>query len=148
LTGAATLDTGQGQLGGRLAEALGQAQILDAWQVEVIDGKARAALQRRGDFVTVETTLPAVITIVSGALKPRYPDGVRLVNVYQGVGEVAEAVEEWSVSDLVDADALRPLLRPAGRDFPPERERGVRVDGTPEEMAQAVLRALRQRMGR
>jgi hypothetical protein len=73
---------------------------------------------------------------------------VRLVNIYKGIGEIAEALEQWDVSDLVDADRLKPLLECRGQDFPPERERGTRVSGTPEEMAQSVADALRERMGR
>jgi electron transfer flavoprotein beta subunit len=42
LTGATMLDTGQGQLGPRLAEALGWPQIVEAWQAEVVNGKVQA----------------------------------------------------------------------------------------------------------
>jgi electron transfer flavoprotein alpha/beta subunit len=98
--------------------------------------------------VAVEADLPAVVTLLPGALKPRYPDGTRLINVYRGVGEVAEGLERWDVADLVDAEALKPLLEWRGREFPPERELGTRVSGTPEEMAQEVASALRQRVGR
>ncbi|MFQ6100976.1 MAG: electron transfer flavoprotein subunit beta/FixA family protein [Anaerolineae bacterium] len=166
LTGATTLDTGQGQLGLRLAEALGWPQIADAWQTQVADGKVQAVRHasppllvgggRGNGYVTVEADLPVVVTVVPGALKLRYPDGVRLINVYRGVGEVAEGLEQWDVADpstglragLVDETALRPLLERRGRDFPPERERGVRVSGTPEEMARAAADALRQRVRR
>ncbi len=158
LTGATMLDTGQGQLGPRLAEALGCSQILDAWQVETSDGQVRAvrrvspplAGEEGGGsgYVTVETDLPAVVTVLPRSLKPRYPDGVRLINIYKGVGEVAEALEQWDVADLVEEEALKPLLERRGQDFPPERERGVRVSGTPEEMAQAMADALRQHVGR
>jgi electron transfer flavoprotein beta subunit len=155
LTGATTMDTGQGQLGSRLAEALSCPQILDAWQVKADDGKAQAVVHSSsppmggsGGYVTVETDLPAVITMLPGSLKLRYPDGVRLINVYKGVGEIAAALEQWDVADLVEADALNPLLERRGQDFPPERERGVRVGGLPAEMAQAAADALRQRVGR
>jgi electron transfer flavoprotein beta subunit len=162
LTGATTLGTGQGQLGPRLAEALGCPQILDAWQVTVIDGKVQAVtrpttlptgVNGEGGYVTVETDLPAVVTTLPGSLRLRYPDGVRLINVYKGVGGISEALERWDVTDLVDPEALRPLLERRGQDFPPERERGVRVSGTLEEMAQEAAnalkaRALRQRVGR
>ena len=146
LTGATTLDTGQGPIGARLAEALSRPQILDAWQVEVSDGKVQAVRQERTGFVAVEADLPAVVTVLPGVLKPRYPDGVRLINVYKGVGEVAGALEQWDVADLVDEDGLKPLSERRGQDFPPERERGTRVDGTPSEMAQAVAAVLRQRV--
>ena len=158
LTGATTMDTGQGQLGPRLAEALGWPQIVGVWQVEATDGQVQAVLQKGTDYVTVEADLPAVVTILPGALKPRYPDGVRLINVYRA----DDAVEKWDVSDpstgsgqapstglragMVDEAALQPLLEKRGQDFPPERERGVRLSGTPEEMAQALAGALRQRV--
>jgi electron transfer flavoprotein alpha/beta subunit len=159
LTGATTLDTGQGQLGLRLAEALGWPQVVGASHVEAVDGRVQAVRQcsspplvggggGRIDYVAVEADLPAVVTLLPGALKPRYPDGTRLINVYRGVGEVAEGLERWDVADLVDAEALKPLLERRGRDFPPERERGTRASGIPEEMAQEVASALRQRVGR
>jgi electron transfer flavoprotein alpha/beta subunit len=147
LAGAAKLDSGQAQLGARLAEALGCPQILDAWQVEMGDGKVKVVRQEEGGFTAVEATLPAVVTVLPGVLKPRYPDGARLINIYKHVGEIAEALEEWGVADLVDAEALKPLLERRGQDFPEERERGTRVSGTVKEMAQAAASALRQRMG-
>nr|HID13251.1 electron transfer flavoprotein subunit beta/FixA family protein [Anaerolineae bacterium] len=144
LTGATTLDTGQSQLGPRLAEALGWPQIVGAWRAEVADGRVQAVLQEGAGYVTVEADLPAVVTVLPGALKPRYPDGVRLINVYRA----EDAVEKWDVSDLVDEAALQPLLEKRGQDFPPERERGVRLEGLPAEMAQALADALRQRVCR
>jgi len=148
LTGATTMDTGQGQLGLRLAEALGWPQIAGAWAVEVADGHVQAVLGEGTGYVTVEADLPAVVTVLPGVLKPRYPDGVRLINVYKGVGDLAAALEQWDVNDLVDAEALTPLVERRGQDFPPERERGARVSGTPEEMAQVLADALRQRVRR
>jgi electron transfer flavoprotein beta subunit len=148
LTGATTMDTGQGQLGLRLAEALGWPQIAGAWAVEVADGHVQAVLGEGTGYVTVEADLPAVVTVLPGVLKPRYPDGVRLINVYKGVGDLAAALEQWDVNDLVDAEALTPLVERRGQDFPPERERGARASGTPEEMAQVLADALRQRLRR
>ena len=80
LIGATTLDSGQGQLGPRLAEALGWPQIVSAWQVEVADGQVQAVQKHGAGYVAVEADLPAVVTVLPGALKPRYPDGVRLIN--------------------------------------------------------------------
>jgi electron transfer flavoprotein beta subunit len=144
LTGATTMDTGQGQLGPRLAEALGWPQIVGAWAVEAADGLVQAVLRDGTGYVTVEADLPALVTMSPATLKLRYPDGVRLINVYRA----EDAVERWDVGDLVDEGVLQPLLEKRGQDFPPERERGVRVSGTPEEMAQALAGALRQRVRR
>jgi len=144
LTGATTMDTGQGQLGPRLAEALGWPQIVGAWVVEAADGLVQAVLRDGAGYVAVEADLPALVTMSPGTLKLRYPDGVRLINVYRA----EDAVERWDVGDLADEGVLQPLLEKRGQDFPPERERGVRVSGTPEEMAQALAGALRQRVRR
>lgn len=148
LTGATTLDTGQSQLGARLAESLGWPQVLNAWAVEVADGAARAVLNDGAGYVGVEVSLPAVVTIRPGALKPRYPNGVRLINIYKGVGEIAQALERWSATNLVEADALTPVVERRGQDFPPERERGTRLTGSPEEIARAAAEALCERLPR
>lgn len=144
LTGATTMDTGQGQLGPRLAEALSWPQIVGAWAVQAADGYVQAIIKDGTGYVTAEADMPAVVTMLPGTLKLRYPDGVRLINVYRA----QEAVEHWNVSDLVDEEMLQPLLEVRGQDFPPERERGARVGGTPEEMAQVLTDALRQRVRR
>jgi electron transfer flavoprotein beta subunit len=142
LTGAATMEAGQSQLGPRLAEALDWSQIVGAWAVETADGRVQAVLKDGTGYVTVETDVPAVVTMLPGTLDLRYPDGARLINVYR----TPDAVEHWDVGDLVDEEMLQPLLEKRGQDFPPERERGVHVSGTPEEMAQALADALRQRV--
>jgi electron transfer flavoprotein beta subunit len=148
LAGTTTLDTGQGQLGIRLAEALGWPQIVGAWSVEAIDGRVQAVRQGGDQYVLVEADLPAVVMLQPGALKPRYADGVRLINIYRGEGEIAGALEQWDVADLLAPDELTPLLENRGRDFPPERKLGERAEGAPEEVAQTVADVLRQRLRR
>ena len=147
LLGSTTLDTGQSQLGPRLAEILGWPQITDAWQVKVVDTKAQVVRQKGAGYVTLEVDLPAVVTLVPGALKLRYPDGVRLINIYKEQGEIADALEQWELADLVDTESLVPLVERRGRDFPPERELGVRASGTLEEQAQAAAQALQKWAG-
>jgi electron transfer flavoprotein beta subunit len=147
LSGVTTLDTDQGQLGIRLAEALGWPQIVGAWSVKATNGRLQA-VRRDGSsqYVLVEADLPVTATVQPGALKPRYANGVRLINIFRGEGEIAEALEQWDVADLLAPDERAPLLESRGRDFPPERKRGERVEGALEEMAQAVADALRQRL--
>lgn len=139
LTGATTLDTNQGQLGPRLAEALGRPLIAEAWQMEIADGKAHAVIRQGSEYVTVEADLPAVVTVAAGAPKLRYPNGVRLINVYRD----PNAVERWNVSEWVDEAALQPVIEKRGQDFPPERERGVRFSGSPQELADILRQRAR-----
>lgn len=142
LVGAATLDTGQGQLGPRLAQALGWAQLVDVWQLQVNGGRAQAVIRDGREFVVVEADLPAVATVETGAPPLRYPDGTRLINVYRDPA----GVEAWPLSESVDRESMRPVVELRGQDFPPERERGVHVVGSPSEMAQAVANQLLPRL--
>ena len=144
LTGATTLDTNQSQLGPRVAAALDWPQIVNAWGVDVADRCVRAICQNEGRYDMLEADLPAVVTVLPGALEPRYPDGVRLVNVFRGDGELAAGLSQWDVGDLVAPEALRPSLRLRGPTFPPERERGVRVSGPLGEMVQSAVDALKR----
>lgn len=146
LVGATTLDTGQGQLGPRLAEALGWPQITGAWSVEAVNGCLRAVRQDGDGYLLVEADLPATVTMEPGSLKPRYANGVRLINIYRGEGEMAEALEQWDVADLLAADEMAALLESRGRDFPPERTRGERVEGGLEDVTRTVADALQQRL--
>jgi electron transfer flavoprotein alpha/beta subunit len=148
LAGATTLDAGQGQLGIRLAEALGWPQIVGAWSVEAVNGCLQAVLQGGREYVLVESDLPVVVMVRAGAMKARYADGVRLINIYRGQGEIGESLEEWDTGDLLPPDEVAPVLESRGRDFPPERMLGQRVAGTPEEAAGIVADALRQRLRR
>ncbi|MGD2146261.1 MAG: hypothetical protein PVH41_06190 [Anaerolineae bacterium] len=146
MVGSNTLDTGDQQLGIRLAEALGWPQLVRALSVETRDGCARAVGRHGGQLLLVEANLPAVVTVRAGALKPRYPNGRRLINIYRGEGEIAGTLEQWNIADLLTPDELTPLVESRGLDFPPERQRGERVAGSLEEIAQAVAEALRQRL--
>ena len=142
LLGAETLDTGHSQLGARLAGALRWPQILNAWHVELIHGKIRAAQQVGTEYMYVEGGMPVVVTIAPGARRLRYPDGAQLINAYRH----ADAVEAWDVYNLADGIALQPLVVHSGQEFPPARERGTRLKGTAEQMAQALTEALSQRL--
>jgi electron transfer flavoprotein beta subunit len=146
LSGVTTLDTGQGQLGIRVAEALGWPQIVGAWSVKTANGRLQAVRQDGDHYVLVEADLPAAVTVQPGALKPRYANGVRLINIFRGEGEITETLEQWDVAELLAPDELAPLLESRGRDFPPERKHGERVAGAQEEMAQTVADALFQRL--
>jgi electron transfer flavoprotein alpha/beta subunit len=158
LTGATTMDTGQGQLGPRLAEALGWPQIVGVWQVEAADGQVQAVLQKGTDYVTVEADLPAVVTIPStGSGQAPSTGSGQAPSTGSGQAPSTGSGQAPSTgltatstrggrAGMVDEAALQPLLEKRGQDFPPERERGVRLSGTPEEMAQALAGALRQRV--
>lgn len=142
LLGSTTLDMGSGQLGPRLAEALGWPQILSAWEVAVDKGHVQAVVATDDGFVRAKTAAPVLVTVPPGALTLRYANGVKLINVYRA----ANVVESWEAHDLVAETELRATTTVLGRDFPPERERAVRVAGPPDEMAKSVCAQILSRV--
>jgi len=145
MAGATILDTGQSQLGGRLAELLGWPHIHGAWSVEAGDGLVRTVCLRGSDYVVFEVDLPAVVLMAPGALRPRYADGARLINVYRGTGDMQDVLVRWNVDEHLSSTETSPLIKSIGRDFPAERQRGELIEGTPSEVARTVAEALRDR---
>jgi len=56
-----------------VAELLGMPALTFARKVEHSDGTIRIERQTGGGYDVVETTLPALVTVTSGAVEPRYP---------------------------------------------------------------------------
>jgi electron transfer flavoprotein beta subunit len=135
LCGDRSLDTGAGEVGPRLAEALGWPQVLGALDVSVSDRRARAVKANGKGFVALEVGLPALVTVAAGANQPRYPHGGRIMQSYREY-----QLEAWTAADVgMNEDELKPLLENRGQSFPPERQRGTVLD-SPEELVRLLKR--------
>ena len=140
VAGRASGDTGAGQIGPRLAEALGYAQITDVYALSAGDGGVEATRRWGGGFATVKAALPAVVTVAPEAFPPRYAHGARIINAYREWD-----VPVWSAADLELAEAaLTPLLVKRGESFPPPLEVGEVFEGEPDSLAGDVIAVLRQ----
>jgi len=139
ITGRASGDTGAGQTGPRLAEALGLAQVTDVYALAP-QGGGLAAVRRWGNgYATVTVELPAVITVAPQAFPPRYPQGARIMSAYR-----EWQVQQWAAGDLgLDQAALTSLLTLRRQGFPPPLPVGEQFQGDPAGVAQDVLAALR-----
>jgi len=142
LTGEATRDTGWSQLAGRLAEALGWPQVLRAWRVQLEGTELHLERSMDGSFENVSCVLPAVVSVASGSNPLRYPRGALLINTYRS----HDSVTRWPLQELMPEADLQPLLEYKEMHFPPERERGQRVAGSPSEMAAALVAAIARRL--
>lgn len=132
-------DTGAGQIGARLAGALGYAQITDAYTLAVVAGAVRATRSWGTGYATVEASLPAVVTVAPRAFPPRYAHGARIMSAYRDWN-----VSVWDAQDLeLDEAAHLPLLALRREGFPPPLEVGEKYRGDPEEVAQEAVMALR-----
>jgi electron transfer flavoprotein beta subunit len=98
LCGRQAIDGDTAQVGPQTAEKLGVPQITCVSRVdEVSEGRVVATRSVEGGFETLESTLPALLTITSEANEPR-PPSVKLVMVYKDVA--AEALPEYDDSYL------------------------------------------------
>jgi electron transfer flavoprotein beta subunit len=140
LAGRESGDTGAGQIGPRLAQALGYTQVTDVYALTVTGGTLQATRRWGEDFAAVEASLPAVVTVAPQAFRPRYAHGARIMNAYR---EWEVAV--WDAEDLQLAEAaLTPLLAFRGESFPPPLEVGEIYRGDPASVAQDAVMTLKQ----
>jgi electron transfer flavoprotein beta subunit len=132
-------DTGAGQVGPRLAEALGAAQVTDAYALALADDRLQATRRWGDGYAAVEAPLPAVVSVAPEAFVPRYAHGARIMNAYRDW-----QVTTWGAADLeLDEADLRPLLVQRRESFPPPLEVGEVFRGRATDVAQDVVMALR-----
>ncbi|MGD8625466.1 MAG: electron transfer flavoprotein subunit beta/FixA family protein [Anaerolineae bacterium] len=140
ITGRQSADTGAGQIGPRLAEALGYAQVTDVYVLAAAaGGKVRATRRWAAGYAAVEASLPAVVTVAPEAFPPRYAHGARIMNAYR-----QWQVTTWDAADLaLDDAALEPRLAFRSQSFPPPLEIGEQFRGAATDVAQEVILALK-----
>jgi electron transfer flavoprotein beta subunit len=139
IAGRQSADTGAGQIGPRLAEALGHAQVTDVYALAAAEGKVRATRRWGAGYAAVEAALPAVVTVAPEAFPPRYAHGARIMNAYR-----EWQVTTWGAADLaLDDAALEPRLAFRSETFPPPLEVGEQFRGAAADVAQEVILALK-----
>jgi electron transfer flavoprotein beta subunit len=143
LVGERALDTDDGQVGPRLAEALGWPLLSRALHLEV-NGRVVHSVKKVGDgAIAEEADLPALVTIPRDSHPPRYAHAGRLLQAYAD-----EKIEQWSAADLgMDAASLEPLAQVRGSVLPPERQLGARLSGTTDEIATKLASQLYDSLG-
>jgi electron transfer flavoprotein beta subunit len=134
--GATALDSGAGELPGRLAEVLGWPMLAEVQTIEEIEDNLLRVSQ---SALRAETNLPSLLTVPQDANEPRYIYGVRAINAYR-----EEQVMTWGLDDLgLSPDGLEPSTSIAGRRFPPERALGTQLEGSIEEAVESLVAQLR-----
>lgn len=141
LLGSEVLDADLAQLGARLAAALDWPYINAALDVSAASGDAvRATVaDPAGGFHGLEADLPAVVSVARDSNRPRYAPAAQIITAFS----VPDAIETLTLEDLGEADQS-PRVTARGESFPPERVLGRQLEGTLDQMAQAVAESLRQ----
>jgi electron transfer flavoprotein beta subunit len=133
-------DTGAGQIGPRLAGALGYTQVTDVCALIAGEGQIKATRRWHDAYAAVEATFPVVVSVAPEAFPGRYPHGARIINAYQ-----QWEVTVWGASDLeLGEAALEPMLVPRGESYPPPVEVGEVFRGEADTIAQEAIMTLWQ----
>jgi electron transfer flavoprotein beta subunit len=139
LTGAIGLIDGSGGLAARLAALLGWPVILDAVQLVSGDAGLAALIALEGEGRLAPVAGPAVIAVMPGPRRPRWPHAARIANAWR-----AGLVEICSPAELgLAEETLAPDTEPGGLALRPERTRGQVISGSVTDAAAAVLEILR-----
>jgi len=142
LAGKQAIDDDSAQVPAALAANLDWPQILFVRKTESIDD-AKAVLQRTTEegFDTVETSLPAVVSVVKEINEPRLP------SLKGKMAAKKAAITKWGASDLdggPDAVGESSPSKTVNAAPPPPRQKGEIIEGeTPEEIADILIKKLR-----
>ena len=139
LTGQTGLTDGTGSLAPRLAAALDWPVLLDVVRLtaEAAGLTALVAAENGGEVAPVPT--PAVVAILPGPERPRYPHPARIANAWND-----GMVEVWTAADLGLTD-LSPDTELGGLILGPERVRGQVIKGSAQEAAAELVGVLKAR---
>jgi electron transfer flavoprotein beta subunit len=139
LTGHTGLTDGAGSLAPRLAAALDWPVLIDVARLDadVTGLTAIVAGENGGELTPVPT--PAVLAILPGPERPRYPHPARIANAWND-----GMVDVWTAADLGLTD-LAPDTELGGLILGPERVRGQVINGSAQEAAAELVGVLKAR---
>lgn len=140
ICGRNSTDDESGAFGPALARVLGWPQLTYVGKISELDDNHIVAERHLEEQIeTVETKLPAVITVVKDINEPRYPSLLRIKRVAKVEIPTMSAAE----LDLTAAD-LQPVTTIANRVPPPPRQKGEIIQGgDAREKVRALVEKLR-----
>jgi len=137
LCGQRAIDDDEGQVGPILAELLGIPQVTLVTSLTVDGNTARAVKAIEGAQVTIESSLPCVITAQKGLNEPRYAS---LPGIMKAKKKPVDVKDAASLGITADAKIKIFRLTP-----PPERAPGKIIEGDdPAKKAQELVTLLRE----
>jgi electron transfer flavoprotein beta subunit len=141
LTGEIGMLDGTGSLASRLAAVLGWPVALDAVSLAPAGDGLEALVSYDGEGRILSLHGPAVVSVLPGPDRPRYPHAARIANAWQ-----PGLVEVCTPADLgLEATSLVADTEAGGLALGPERTRGQVLSGGPEEAAATLFEMLRAR---
>ena len=142
ICGRQAIDGDTAQVGPQVAECLNLPQVTYVRKLEIDGKKMNVERALEDGFERIETTLPALITVIKDLNKPRYPS-------VRGIVEACREAEYpvWTAKDI-DAEPSKIGLEGSPtqvkRSFAPEPHgEGIMLEGTPEGMAKDLVMRLK-----
>jgi electron transfer flavoprotein beta subunit len=131
-------DTYQGQVGAMVAEFLDMPFLAYAKKVETDGSKVTCEQGFEGGVRVLQAKLPAVVSMVAGSNKPRYP------TLLQVMVAARKAIEDVPLSSLKEADYPETGMEVLDVTLQAVDRKKVLFDGSPEVAAKKLVDALKQ----
>lgn len=144
ICGRQAIDGDTAQIGPQMAEYLGVPQVTYVRDVEIKGKNLTVERALEDGYEKIETSLPALITVIKDLNKPRYPSVGGIVEAYR-----EREVKIWTVKEVA-ADPSKIGLEGSPtqvkRTFAPEpKGEGEIISGTAEEASKTLLQKLRDK---
>jgi electron transfer flavoprotein beta subunit len=136
LFGEGSSDNYTGQVAPRVAELLGLPQIGYARKIEAAEGGTVRCERSMDDMIeTLETSLPAVVTVVSEINEPRIPGLMQIMKAKN------KPLQVWALADL-GLEAPAPVRAIVSNLAEEQDRKNILFEGTAAEQADAFVNAL------
>ncbi|WP_078555425.1 electron transfer flavoprotein subunit beta/FixA family protein [Bacillus alkalicellulosilyticus] len=124
LGGNVAVDGGSGQVGPRVAELLGIAQVTTITKIDISGSTATIVRDVEGDEETLEVSLPVLVTAQQGLNEPRYPSLPGIMKAKK------KPLETLDLDDLdLDEDDVEPKTKTIEIFLPPQKQAGKVLEG-------------------
>lgn len=138
LAGNVAIDEASGQVGPRLAEALGIPFITTITNLSVEGESVSVEKDVEGDLEKIETSLPLLVTCQQGLNEPRYPSLPGIMKAKK------KPLDELEIDDLdLDEEDVEQKTKTIEVFLPPAKEAGKVLEGDVEEQVKELVSLLK-----
>lgn len=144
ITGRQAIDGDTAQVGPQIAEHLGLPQVSYTADIEKVDGGLKIKRQYEDGFQTVKIKFPCLITALAELNQPRYMSVAGVIDAHRSL-----EIEQWGRADITVDDAIIGLQgspTKVQKSFTKgAKQAGKIIEGTPRELATAIVDKLKEK---
>jgi electron transfer flavoprotein beta subunit len=145
LAGRQAIDGDTAQVGPQVAECLDLPQVTYVFDIETVEnGYVRVKRRLEDGYERIQCSLPALLTIIGGPVKPRYPEVASLLSACHAKAPI----QVWNAADIgvTTADVgMNGSFTQVVKTFAPKFERhGELLEGSAVEVVHNLIERLKQ----